>query len=819
MVCPPQTLISRIGACGFWSATIPSTCSATVPAARPRAGARSCSSPARPGSARPSCCAPSPSRRRCAVAVGHVRLAEHAPPARPAARRRGASSGPTVTARCCAEPRAQHEIFAAVLDALRAASARAGRRGPALGRRGDAGPRAVPRPPDRDAAAAAGAVLPRRRSASTIRCAPVLGDLVAAPDARRLQLTPLSRAAVAALRRRAPARPRRRPPRGRRATRSSSARSSPSRTRRCPRACATPWSPGPPALTPDERRRARAAVVHARTGRRDAARRARRADGDRRGARRHRAARPPRPRRRVPARDRPLGRPRRGRTRLGAGAARDDDRRAGGGRRRTPSVLAHHAAAAGGRPADPAVRAGRGGRGRPVRRAPGGRRVLRARAAPRRATTPAGARRCSRPCPMELYLTDRLDDAIAARTQALELRRELGDVVAVGAGHRALSLFALVRGRPLAPPSGRTRPPSRSSPTPATPARLGYALANRAFLAAQRGDPPRRLQAGQAAQRIADELGDAAVCTPPRRSGSRSPGCTGATCAARADLLAARDVGLRQRLDELATAPMSNLAHLDVEQGRFAEADDILADALRFSEERDIPICTMWQRGVRARLRLLQGRWRGGRAGRAERCCASGDIPTGPAVAAPRARAARRAPRRAAGEPAPRRAVAAGGEARRARHARRGRGGARRAGVDHSAAPTPRLDDTAPRGLVDVPDATGGDRLPPVGAPARRSRGAAGRRRRRPAVAPDLVRPAVRAGAGPVGQRLGRRPAGRTPAARRAGRPRRRRRVPRPAARARGDGVPARPLAGHPRQPGGPHRAPARRAAPCSSRV
>ena len=41
----------------------------------------------------------------------------------------------------------------------------------------------------------------------------------------------------------------------------------------------------------------------------------------------------------------------------------------------------------------------------------------------------------------ELYLTDRLNGAIAARTQALELRRELGDVVAVGTGHRALSLF------------------------------------------------------------------------------------------------------------------------------------------------------------------------------------------------------------------------------------------------------------------------------------------------------------------------------------------------------------------------------------------
>ena len=78
---------------------------------------------------------------------------------------------------------------------------------------------------------------------------------------------------------------------------------------------------------------------------------------------------------------------------------------------------------------------------------------------------------------------------------------------------------------------------------------------------------------------------------------------------ARADLRAASDVGLHHGDDELATTPMSNLCHLDVEQGRFAEAEESLVDALRMSEERDTPICSMWQLGVRARLRLLQGRW------------------------------------------------------------------------------------------------------------------------------------------------------------------------------------------------------------------
>ena len=53
---------------------------------------------------------------------------------------------------------------------------------------------------------------------------------------------------------------------------------------------------------------------------------------------------------------------------------------------------------------------------------------------------------------------------------------------------------------------------------------------------------------------------------------------------------------------------MSNLCHYDVEQGRFDEAEESVAEALRISEERDTPSCTAFQLGVRSRLRLLQGR-------------------------------------------------------------------------------------------------------------------------------------------------------------------------------------------------------------------
>ena len=68
----------------------------------------------------------------------------------------------------------------------------------------------------------------------------------------------------------------------------------------------------------------------------------------------------------------------------------------------------------------------------------------------------------------------------------------------------------------------------------------------------------------------------------------------------------ARDLGL----DELASTGYSNLAYLDVEQRRLADAERLLEESLAFTVERDIPICNHWQTGVRSRLRLLEGRWR-----------------------------------------------------------------------------------------------------------------------------------------------------------------------------------------------------------------
>jgi DNA-binding CsgD family transcriptional regulator len=208
---------------------------------------------------------------------------------------------------------------------------------------------------------------------------------------------------------------------------------------------------------------------------------------------------------------------------------------------------------------------------------------------------------------LDLYLTDRLRDAIAARERAVELRRELGEVVAVGSGHTALAGFAFFAAdRASAEEHVRAAVEILSGADDRRA--LGFALARNAFAAAHLGDTAQARNVGERAARIADELGDA-VLRGTADLGVAVARLLDGDTGGRVALRAAADVGLRHRLDDLATTPMSQLCHFDVEQGRFAEAEESLVDALRLSETRDAPICTAYQLGVRARLRLLQGRW------------------------------------------------------------------------------------------------------------------------------------------------------------------------------------------------------------------
>jgi DNA-binding CsgD family transcriptional regulator len=227
---------------------------------------------------------------------------------------------------------------------------------------------------------------------------------------------------------------------------------------------------------------------------------------------------------------------------------------------------------------------------------------------------------------VDLDLADRLSDAVAAQEQALELRRGRGEAVGVGLAHTALSGLAwggADRARAERHIEAAVEILSGTDDRRA----LGYALARRTFLAAWRGDAAQARRWGGQAVQIADELGDE-VLRSTASIGVAVVRLLEGDLGGRDDLLAVAEVGLAHRVDGLTTPPLTNVCHFDVELGRLAEADEALVRAMRLSEERDTPSCSVWQLGVRARLRLLQGRWDEAEQD-AHAVLRSGDLPLG----------------------------------------------------------------------------------------------------------------------------------------------------------------------------------------------
>jgi DNA-binding CsgD family transcriptional regulator/energy-coupling factor transporter ATP-binding protein EcfA2 len=203
----------------------------------------------------------------------------------------------------------------------------------------------------------------------------------------------------------------------------------------------------------------------------------------------------------------------------------------------------------------------------------------------------------------ELYLTDRLPDAILACQQAMSLRESVGDAAAVSANHEALSVYHWY---------DANRPDAERHASAAVDAtsdllRLGHAYCMEAYLAVQKSELERARSFHERARRMASQVGD-------RQLDARVEIIDGVMAITTGDLVGRdRILSLIQRdaeyFDELYSAGYSNVAYMDVEQRRLGQASDVLAVSLPLTVVRDITICNAWQLGVRARLALLRGDW------------------------------------------------------------------------------------------------------------------------------------------------------------------------------------------------------------------
>ncbi|MDD7927260.1 ATP-binding protein [Actinomycetospora chibensis] len=277
-----------------------------------------------------------------------------------------------------------------------------------------------------------------------------------------------------------------------------------------------------------------------------------------------------------------------------------------------PAVLVHHAIAAGDdeRVFSYADRAGRAAAGSGAHTEAV--RFFRTALDAAPSATPGARAELAELLAVELYLTDRLGEAIAAGRRAVSLRQTEGDLGGVSAGRRLLAVLEWYLGdRRRAEEHAAAAVDvleARPDPAPRESAALGHAYSIQAFLAMQMSDLVSARERCARAREVAEGVGD--------RAFEIRLGVIESVVAVMSGDDGARDRLLdvleqaRDRFDEEARSTVSSsLVELDVEQRRLDDAEEILAHSLPLTAERDVRIAHGLQLGVRARLHLLRGAW------------------------------------------------------------------------------------------------------------------------------------------------------------------------------------------------------------------
>lgn len=211
----------------------------------------------------------------------------------------------------------------------------------------------------------------------------------------------------------------------------------------------------------------------------------------------------------------------------------------------------------------------------------------------------------------ELFLTNRLDEAIAACHRAIAWRRAEGDLDGVGAGHRSLASFEWYHGDRVRAVEHATTAievlEPRAEPGSRAAVLLGHALAARGFLAMQDNDLATVRELHDRARAVAVGADDDALEVRLLMLDTVVAMLAGEG-SARGRLLGALEaVGDDVQVEH--STCWTQLANLDVEQRRLDAAEKVLDRSLPLTVQWEYPICEHWQRGVRARLRVLRGAW------------------------------------------------------------------------------------------------------------------------------------------------------------------------------------------------------------------
>jgi DNA-binding CsgD family transcriptional regulator len=208
----------------------------------------------------------------------------------------------------------------------------------------------------------------------------------------------------------------------------------------------------------------------------------------------------------------------------------------------------------------------------------------------------------------ECFLTDQMDDAVASRETALELRHQQANLVRAGDNMRWLSRLAWFRGggekaRKLAREAIATlqRLPPGSE--------LAMAYSNMSQLCWLSEDCQEAVQWGERALNLAERFGLTEISVHALNNIGNAEFLMGRP-EGTAKVKRSLELALAHDMHEHATRAYTNLIYQALVTRDYAGTEECLAAGLAYTREREIDAGTLYKLAMRARAHLEQGRWK-----------------------------------------------------------------------------------------------------------------------------------------------------------------------------------------------------------------
>jgi DNA-binding SARP family transcriptional activator/tetratricopeptide (TPR) repeat protein len=207
----------------------------------------------------------------------------------------------------------------------------------------------------------------------------------------------------------------------------------------------------------------------------------------------------------------------------------------------------------------------------------------------------------------EQYLTSHLSAALDSLQSAIPLWQAVGDRRGLATAHETSAVFEYYNAHRREAETHAEQATAIARDTGAT-REQSSAFATLGFLAYFRHDVAVAREGAAEAARLAEVAADPFLTVRAQVVGGLADLAAGST-GARDRLLELFRVARSHGWDELASTIHSQLAFMDVEHRRIGSAEQILAEALPFTMQRELPICAHWQRAQHARVHFARGHW------------------------------------------------------------------------------------------------------------------------------------------------------------------------------------------------------------------